>query len=74
MNDKFGFILFYYFIILIFCFFFYFIFDFTLLYFILDLDKGCDVTLYVIVTQVIKCDRIITPITVWSHMSQLQVI
>jgi len=45
----------------IFIFIFYFIFSFTLLYFILDLDKECDVTSYK--------SQSITFITGWSHMS-----
>ena len=71
MNDKFGFILSYYFIILFSVYLF--ILFLVLLYFILDLGKGYNIISYVIVTYVIKCDRIITPITVWSHMSQLQI-
>jgi len=68
VNSGLGFDLFYF--IFIFCFLFYFILVFILL---LDLNKDYDVISYVIVTQVIKHNRSMTPVTEWSHMTQLHI-
>jgi len=52
----------------LFMFFFNFIFGFTLLYFILDLGKECDMTLFVIVTQVTRHDGgVVAYVTVTCH-------
>ena len=40
----------------LFQFFFYFTFGFILLFFILNLDDGCDIILCMMVTQVTKCN------------------
>jgi len=59
VNDRLGFI---YFLSLLFLFSVYFIFSFSFSFFILNLGKGCDVMLHVMVTQVTKHNESMTPI------------
>ena len=66
VNDELGFYSSVSFIFL-FCFFFYFILGLSFFFFILDLSKEYDVMLYIMITQVTKCDRSMISVTVTGH-------
>ena len=48
---------------------FLFLFLILILTLILDLDKACNIISCIMVIQVTKCDRNVTLVTKWSHIS-----